>query len=101
VGHLGQCHGPGDPSAPDIFSKVLANYSDWATLTRAVDAVLPSDVVGEKREKYIELLAPNDVSNLPKLIEALIANLTQTDRLDKFRIELFKASAAKPILREF
>jgi hypothetical protein len=88
-----------NPFSQDIFPKVLANHSHWAVIASAIDAILPSDTPDDKRKNYIERLAPDQINNMPKLMEALVADLIREGRVDRFRAELFNRSAANPVLQ--
>jgi hypothetical protein len=88
-----------NPFSQAVFPKVLTNYSHWTAISSANDALLPPDTPSEKRRNYIERLAPDDINSMPKLMEALVADLIRKDRIEPFRIELFNLSAANPVLQ--
>lgn len=88
-----------NPYSATVFPKVLGNYSWSADVVSAVDAILPPETPPEVREKYIELLAPNDLNNWPAQLRAVVAHLIEKGLLERFKTELFNLSQSKPILR--
>lgn len=89
-----------DPFSAAVLPKVLTKYASWAMVSSAVDAILPPDTPVDMRKNYIQLLAPHDLNDFQKLMDALVADLeSHPDRKSLFRLELFNRSGANPILR--
>ncbi|KJC50371.1 hypothetical protein UP09_04845 [Bradyrhizobium sp. LTSP885] len=69
-------------------------------IASAVDAILPADTPANTRKNYIPLLAPNDLNDMPKLMEALVADLeSHAGRMNRFRVELFNRGGGDHVLK--
>jgi len=73
-----------DPLSKQVLAKILTRYVAQASVHTTLDAILPPEIMGDARERYIENLRPEALNDLPKQMEALTEELDRRKLLTTF-----------------
>jgi hypothetical protein len=73
-----------DPRSKQVLAMILTRYVPQASVHTTLDAVLPPEIVGDARERFIENLRPEALNDLSKQMEALTEELDRRNLLIMF-----------------